>query len=106
MNKKYIVKKNEEIQNIVNNSSKVVNKYYVVYYLTNDLSFSRFCVSVSKKIGKANIRNLYKRRIKDILMKNKLDKNYDCVIILRKAILDINYDLLKKELLSILEDIK
>ena len=106
MNKKYIVKKNEEIQNIVNNSSKVVNKYYVVYYLKNNLSFSRFCVSVSKKIGKANIRNLYKRRIKDILMKNKLDKNYDCVIILRKAILDINYDLLKKELLSILEDIK
>ena len=106
MNKKYIVKKNEEIQNIVNNSSKVVNKYYVVYYLKNNLSFSRFCVSVSKKIGKANIRNLYKRRIKDILMKNKLDKNYDCVIILRKAILDINYDLLKKELLGILEDIK
>ncbi len=106
MNKKYIVKKNEEIQNIVNNSSKVVNNYYVVYYLKNNLSFSRFCVSVSKKIGKANIRNLYKRRIKDILMKNKLDKNYDCVIILRKAILDINYDLLKKELLSILEDIK
>ena len=106
MNKKYIVKKNEEIQNIVNNSSKVVNKYYVVYYLKNNLSFCRFCVSVSKKIGKANIRNLYKRRIKDILMKNKLDKNYDCVIILRKAILDINYDLLKKELLSILEDIK
>ena len=106
MNKKYIVKKNEEIQNIVNNSSKVVNKYYVVYYLKNNLSFSRFCVSVSKKIGKANIRNLYKRRIKDILMKNKLDKNYDCVIILRKAVLDINYDLLKKELLGILEDIK
>ncbi len=106
MNKKYIIRKNEEIQNVVNNSSKTVNKYFVVYYLKNNLSFNRYCISVSKKIGKANVRNLYKRRIKDILMKNKLDKSYDCVIILRKAVLDINYDLIKKELLNILEDIK
>ena len=106
MNKKYIIRKNEEIQNIINNSSKIANKYFVVYYIKNDLNYNRFCISVSKKIGKANVRNLYKRRIKDILMKNKLDKSYDCVIILRKAILDINYINIKEELLNILEEIK
>ena len=105
MNKKYIIRKNEEIQNIISNSSKKANKYFVVYYLKNNLNYNRYCISVSKKIGKANIRNLYKRRIKDILIKNKLDKSYDCVIILRKAILDINYINIKEELLNILEEI-
>ena len=106
MNKKYIIRKNEEIQSIVNNSSKKVSKSFVIYYLKNNYDYNRYCISVSKKIGKANIRNLYKRRIKDILMKNKLDKSYDCVIILRKAILDINYINIKEELLNILEELK
>ena len=106
MNKKFIIKKNEEIQNIINNSSKKINKYFVVYYLKNNLNYNRFCISISKKIGKANVRNLYKRRIKDILMKNSIDNSYDYVIILRKAILDINYSLIKEELINILEDKK
>ena len=106
MNKKFIIKKNEEIQNIINNSSKKINKYFVVYYLKNNLNYNRFCISISKKIGKANVRNLYKRRIKDILMKNSIDNSYDYVIILRKEILDINYSLIKEELINILEDKK
>ena len=106
MNKKYIIRKNEEIQNIINNSSKKNNKYFVVYYSKNNYDYNRYCISVSKKIGKANVRNLYKRRIKDILMKNKLDISYDYVIILRKAILDINYNSMKEELINILEERK
>ena len=98
MNKKYIIKKNEEIQSIIKNSKKLVNKYYIVYYLKNSLSYNRYCVSVSKKIGKAHIRNLYKRRIKDILMKFKYNNSSDYVIILRKSILDITYDVMRDEL--------
>ena len=55
-------------------------------------------MSVSKKIGKAHMRNLYKRRIKDILMKIKYNNSCDYVIILRKNVLDINYEMMKKEL--------
>ncbi len=106
MNKKYIIRKNEEIQNIINNSSKKNNKYFVVYYAKNNFDYNRYCISVSKKIGKANIRNLYKRRIKDILIKNNIDKSFDYVIILRKAVIDINYKSMKEELISILEEKK
>ena len=106
MNKKYIIRKNEEIQDIINNSSKKINNYFVVYYKKNYFDYNRYCISISKKIGKANVRNLYKRRIKDIIMKNKIDNSYDCVIILRKAILDINFIDIKNELVNILEDIK
>ena len=91
MNKKYIIKKNEEIQQIIGDSNKKVNKYFVIYFRKNNYNFNRYCISVSKKIGKANVRNLYKRRIKDILMKNNINFSKDYVIILRVSILNLNY---------------
>ena len=103
MNKKYIIRKNEEIKSIIDESKKIVNKYYIVYSKNNTLGYSRFCVSVSKKIGKAHTRNLYKRRIKDILMKNNINNSCDYVIILRNQILDINYEVMKQELIKLLK---
>ena len=106
MNKKFIIRKNEEIQEIVKTSKKIVSKYFIIYYRKNDYSYSRFCVSVSKKIGKAHTRNLFRRRIKDILMKNKLNNSNDYVIILRNAVTNILYDKIKYELLDILKGVK
>lgn len=103
MNKKYIVRKNEEIQNILKKSKKIVNKYFIIYFCKNYFNFNRYCVSVSKKIGKANIRNLYKRRIKNILMKNNLNNSNDYVIILRTSILDIKYKKIEEELINIMK---
>ena len=103
MNKKFIIRKNEEIVDIVKTGKKLINKYYVIYIKDNNLSYNRFCVSVSKKIGKANVRNLYKRKIKDILLKNKIDKNNDYVIILRNLVVGSSYEKLKNELLELLK---
>ncbi len=103
MNKKYIIKKNEEIQDVISNSKKLINKYYVIYYKKNDYQYNRYCISVGKKIGKANVRNLYKRRIKDILMKNNIINSYDYVIILRNAILNINYSEMTESLINLLK---
>ena len=103
MNKKFIVRKNEEIQEIIKSNKKIISKYFVIYYLKNDLNYNRFCISVGKKIGKAHTRNLYKRRIKDILMKNNINSSYDYVIILRTAIIGIPYDKLNIELIKVLK---
>ena len=103
MNKKYIIRKNEEIQNIIKDAKKQVNKYFIVYFSKNTLSYNRYCVSVSKKIGKAHTRNLYKRRIKDILMKFKYNNSCDYVIILRKGVLEIDYDMMRSELSSLIK---
>lgn len=104
MNKRYIIKKNEEIKNIIDKSNKIVSKYFIIYYVNNDFKYNRYCISVSKKIGKANTRNLYKRRIKDIIMKNYINNNKDYVIILRNSILDSNYSDLKVELIELLKE--
>lgn len=104
MNKKYIIKKNEEIQKIIVDSNKKVNKYFVIYFRKNNYNFNRYCISVSKKIGKANVRNLYKRRIKDILMKNNINFSKDYVIILRVNILNLNYEQIQNELINVLKE--
>lgn len=104
MNKKYIIKKNEEIQQITGDSNKKVNKYFVIYFRKNNYNFNRYCISVSKKIGKANVRNLYKRRIKDILMKNNINFSKDYVIILRVNILNLNYEQIQNELINVLKE--
>ncbi len=103
MKKKYIIRKNEEIQKIVKNSKKIVNKYFIVYFKENELSYNRYCVSVSKKIGKAHTRNLFKRRVKDILMKNNINNSKDYVIILRNVVINISYEKMQYELLDILK---
>ena len=103
MNKKFIVRKNEEIQEIIKSNKKIVNKYFVIYYTKNDLNYNRFCISVGKKIGKAHTRNLYKRRVKDILMKNNINFSCDYVIILRTAIIDAEYDKINSELIKVLK---
>lgn len=103
MKKKYIIRKNEEIQKIVKSSKKFVNKYFIVYFKENNLSYNRYCVSVSKKIGKAHTRNLFKRRVKDILMKNNINNSKDYVIILRNVVINISYEKMQYELLDILK---
>ena len=50
MNKKYIIKKNEEIQQIIGYSNKKVNKYFVIY-----LSLCYLIVKLIYKYIKSNI---------------------------------------------------
>ena len=103
MNKKFIVRKNEEIQEIIKKNKKIINKYFIIYFIKNDLNYNRYCISVGKKIGKAYTRNLYKRRVKDILMKNNINSSCDYVIILRTAIIDVEYDKINSELVKVLK---
>ena len=104
MNKEYIIKKNDEIQYVMNNKdNKFISNFFVIYAKKNNFEKNRYCISVSKKIGKANIRNLYKRRVKDILMKNNINSSCDYVIILRTAIIDAEYDKINSELIKVLK---
>lgn len=100
MNKKYIIRKNEEIEVIVKKGKKRVSKYFIIYMVNNDKDYNMYCVSVSKKLVKANVRNKIKRRTKDILMKNKIDLGKKYVIIIRKEALNVSYKELEESLIK------
>ena len=100
MNKEYIIRKNEEIKLIVKTGKKTVSKYFIIYNIESDTKYNKYCVSVSKKLGKAHIRNKMKRRIKDILMKNKMELKRKYVIILKKEAVTASYSDLEEILIN------
>ena len=104
MKKLNIIKKQEEIDNIIKNGNLSKNKYFFIYNKERNPKYYRFCICVSKKLGNAVIRNKNKRQIKDIIDKSNLvfKSNMDYVIILRKEISNISYEEKKKYLLDIL----
>ena len=107
MNKEYIIRKNEEISLIVKTGNKKVTKFFIIYYINNDEAKNMYCISVSKKLGKAYVRNKIKRRAKNIIDNNKntIQNGYDYVIIVRKGILELTYKDMEKELLKLIKSI-
>ena len=103
MNKKYVLKKNEDILLVIKTGIKKVFKHFIIYRKENKLTNSRFCVSVSKKIGNAVVRNKLKRQVKDIIMKNMVTKKEDYVIILSSSFKELPFLDKKNEILKGIE---
>lgn len=82
MEKAYRVKKSTEIEQIMNQKNSVGDGYFVVYKKTkSDETHFRFAVSVPKKYGNAVLRNLMKRRIREIVRNHHFLQNIDFFII-------------------------
>ena len=104
MRKLYIVRTTRQFDDIIKTGKCYKNKYFVIYNKDNNLKYDRFGISVTKKLGNAVFRNKYKRIIRSILDKYKklYINNKDYIIILRKDAIDCDYELLTKELFSLL----
>lgn len=102
MNKKFILKKNKDIQKIINIGNKKISKYFIIYYLSNSFYYNRFCITAGKKLANAVTRNRLKRVIKDILAKNSISSSNDYVIIIRNNFLKLNYNEIKIKLFEVI----
>lgn len=106
MKKINIIKKEQEYTEIIHKYPYKKNNYFVIYYRKNN-ERNRYGISVPKKTGKANIRNKIKRRIKNIIdnNKNNIHNNYDYVIIIRKRLIELNYQEIEKNLIDLISKI-
>ena len=86
MDKLHTVKNNSDFYDIIHNGYYVKNNLLTIYIKDNSLDRYRFGISVSKKLGNAVHRNLYKRQIRSIIDKYKKNyqNGYDYIIILKK----------------------
>lgn len=100
MKKQFRLKKNQEISKIVNLRQVTNSISFAIYHQPNDLGYARVCVSVSKKLGIAVLRNKIKRQVREMVDKVfDFNQSKDYVIVVRKKYFDFSF----QENLKILE---
>jgi len=102
MKKEYRIKKSSEIENILKGKQSVGNKNFSIYYKNNENHF-RFAISVSKKLGKAFLRNYQKRKIREVFKAyQEILLPYDIFIICKAGSISLPHLETKQELYYLL----
>ena len=106
MKKQNILKKNIDFDRIIKNNKSYRYKDYIIYVEKTSDEDYHFGFSVGKKIGNAVIRNRIKRQLKAIIDKNNYEKGVNCIIIVRKGILEKSFKMMEEELIECLKKLK
>lgn len=101
------LKKNTDFSRVYRRGTSAADGYLVLYALKNDISCSRFGVSVSKKTGNSVIRHRIKRRLKEIyrLSEQEFKPGFDYVVIARSRAARADYTSLEQSLRRLMNKI-
>lgn len=92
MKKVYRVKKNNEIDAIIQHRKSNGDKFFVIYNKKNEIQHFRFAISIGRKYGGAVQRNKIKRQIRMIMQQHKNDiPVFDYVIVVKKDANSLDY---------------
>ena len=75
----------EQYALVFNEGRSWVNNRLVMKALPNGLNISRYGFSISRRVGKAVVRNQVKRRLREIMRNTPLKTGWDIVFIVRRA---------------------
>ena len=108
MKKHEIIKSHKEFNNIIHNANFIKNNYFAIYYIENNLEKNRYGIAISKKFGKAYIRNYYKRITRNIIDEHKksFSNNKDYIIMIKRTCLNVKYNELLTSFEKLLKEIK
>lgn len=101
------ITKNEDFASVIHSTKPIRTECFLVYGKINGLNYGRVGISVSKKIGKAVIRNKIRRQIRAMCDEfiDYSNLTYDVVIIVRAPYLNHTFVDLGDILKNILERI-
>ncbi len=96
------VKLNSDFRRIYAKGKSAVSPSVVVYCRKNRLDRNRVGFTVSKKLGKAVVRNRIRRRLREIIRLNgkQLREGYDLILVARTRAVEAEYRRLETDVLS------
>ena len=97
--------KRKEFGYIYKNGKYSYNNCLTLMYVSTKLKKPRIGFSISKKTGKAWLRNKVKRQLREIVrnLTDKLNPSYNYVFVTKPEIATLNYDQIKEEVINVLE---
>ena len=98
MKKINVLKENKDFSRIVKHANPIKYKGFLLYIEEGTTDVYKFGISVSKKIGNAVVRNKIKRQVRSIIDKKHYKNNFNCIIIIKKDIIDKSFDEMSKDL--------
>ena len=98
------IKKYSEFQKVIEAADFKKTCFFVSYRLANELGYSRFGISVPKRIGSAVIRNRIKRQVRSAIgQSTNFEESVDIVLIVRKTYQIEEFAKVKSEIQQLLE---
>ena len=101
-------RKNEEFKEIIAQKHSIASRACIIYRKKSNANNARIGISVSKKLGKAHVRNKIKRQLRMMLMASvdfaKEDNDY--IIIVRQPYLKQSFADNKKDLENTIKKVK
>lgn len=82
------------------------SRHLIVYAAPNEREYSRLGITASTKVGKAHVRNWWKRRIREAYRRQKLEfpAGFDFVVIVKASVARPDFEELADELVEVLEN--
>jgi ribonuclease P protein component len=102
MKRELHLNKPEQYKLVYTRGSTHVDRLLVLKALPNHLDYTRYGISVSKRVGNAVVRNSVKRRLREILRSKAFCPGWDLVIIARSPAAVSDYHQLDKSVTNLL----
>lgn len=98
------LKKNSQFSYIYKKGERVHSEHFILFVVPSKFENYRIGFSINKKLGKANKRNLLKRRMREITrIFIQIPSFCNCVVLAKENAVSLSFEELKKELIKLFE---